>query len=83
MDPKDTTSGSVYRAYYGRTSSDKTLTEQSSMQVTAVYACIRVLAEAVASLPLHLYTEENGIKVRATNHPLYFLILFFIFFSYQ
>ena len=73
-DPKDATSGSVYRAYYGHTSSGKTVTERSSMQVTAVYACVRVLAEAVASLPLHLYKEENGSKVKATDHPLYFLL---------
>ena len=73
-DPKDATSGSVYRAYYGHTSSGKTVTERSSMQVTAVYACVRVLAEAVASLPLHLYKEEDGSKVKATDHPLYFLL---------
>ena len=73
-DPKDMTSGSVYRAYYGHTSSGKTVTERSSMQVTAVYACVRVLAEAVASLPLHLYKEEDGSKVKATDHPLYFLL---------
>ena len=73
-DPQDMTSGSVYRAYYGHTSAGKTVTERSSMQVTAVYACVRVLAEAVASLPLHLYKEEDGSKVKATDHPLYFLL---------
>ena len=30
------------------------------MQMTAVYACVRILAEAVASLPLHLYQEKAG-----------------------
>ena len=46
-DPLDSTAGSVYRAYYGHTTAGKTVTERSSMQVTAVYACVRVLAEAV------------------------------------
>jgi HK97 family phage portal protein len=73
-DPQDSTSGSVYRAYYGHTTAGKTVTERSSMQVTAVYACVRVLAEAVASLPLHLYREEDDSKVKATDHPLYFLL---------
>ena len=44
------------------------------MQMTAVYACVRILAEAVASLPLHLYQERAGTtggKERATAHPLY------------
>ena len=30
------------------------------MQMTAVYACVRILTEAVASLPLHLYQERAG-----------------------
>jgi HK97 family phage portal protein len=45
------------------------------MQVTAVYACVRVLSEAVASLPLHLYRyNDEGSKVKAIEHPLYFLL---------
>ena len=74
-DPKDATSGSVYRAYYGHTSSGKTVTERSSMQVTAVYACVRILAEAIAGLPLHLYRRgKNGSKDKAADHPLYSLL---------
>ena len=69
-DPQDMTSGSVYRAYYGHTSSGKTVTERSSMQVTAVYACVRVLAEAVASLPLHLYKEEEQGKGNGSSFVL-------------
>jgi len=45
------------------TSSGKTVTERSAMQKTAVYACVRILAEAVASLPLHLYQEKAGTTV--------------------
>ena len=45
------------------------------MQMTAVYACVRILAESVAGLPLHLYlTNENGNKEKAKNHPLYFIL---------
>lgn len=45
------------------------------MQVTAVYACVRVLSEAVASLPLHLYHyTDEGSKEKAIKHPLYFLL---------
>nr|WP_236842376.1 phage portal protein [Boudabousia tangfeifanii] len=42
--------------------------------MTAVYACVRILAEAVASLPLHLYQEREGStggSERAVGHPLY------------
>jgi HK97 family phage portal protein len=45
------------------------------MQMTAVYACVRILAEAIASLPLHLYQYgEANNKVKATDHPLYRLL---------
>ena len=42
------------------------------MMVSTVYACVRVLAESVASLPLHVYGRTNGGgKYRAVKHPLY------------
>ena len=45
------------------------------MQTTAVYACVRILAEAVAGLPLHLYRhKEDGGKEKALEHPLYYLL---------
>ena len=45
------------------------------MQLTAVYACVRILAEAIAGLPLHLYRRgKNGSKDKAADHPLYSLL---------
>ncbi len=42
------------------------------MRVSTVYACVRVLAESVASLPLHVYGRtKGGGKYRAISHPLY------------
>jgi HK97 family phage portal protein len=41
------------------------------MQITTVYACVRVLAEAVAGLPLHLYQYKKNSKEKATKHSLY------------
>ena len=72
--PKNSTSGSVYRFFYGGSTAGKLVTERSSMQVTAVYACVRVLAEAVASLPLHVYRYTGSGKEKTMNHPLYFLL---------
>ncbi len=64
--PKDRTAGSAWRFYYGQSTSNKLVTERSSMQVAAVYACVRVLSEAVAQLPLHLYRYTgDGSKERA------------------
>jgi HK97 family phage portal protein len=44
------------------------------MQHTAVYACVRVLSEAIAQLPLHVYQYTDKGKERVPQHPLYFLL---------
>ena len=73
--PQNATSGRAYRFFTGGSSSGKTVTERSAMQMTAVYSCVRILSEAVASLPLHVYRyNESGGKEKAVDHPLYFLL---------
>ena len=73
--PTNATSGSSYRFFLGGGTSGKTVTERSAMQMTAVYSCVRILAEAIAGLPLHLYTyKEDGGKEKAIDHPLYLLL---------
>lgn len=50
--------------------------EQTAMTYTAVFSCIRVLSETLASLPLYIYKKRaNGGKDKATDHPLYDLLL--------
>ena len=39
----------------------------TSMQISVVWACVRLLAETVAGLPLAFWTVENGIKKAADN----------------
>ena len=73
--PQNRTAGSSYTFYMGGTTSGKTVTERSAMQMTAVYSCVRILAEAVAGLPLHLYRyTDGGGKEKALDHPLYRLL---------
>jgi HK97 family phage portal protein len=44
----------------------------TALQSTVVLACIRVLSEAIATLPIHVYRRmESGGKVIAREHPLY------------
>lgn len=64
--------GSSHSFLFGPTSSGKQVTERSAMQMTAVYSCVRILAEAVAGLPLHVYRHgTDGGKEKAAEHPLY------------
>ena len=73
--PTNSTSGSAYRFFLGNSSAGKVVNERSAMQMTAVYACVRILSEAIAGLPLHLYKySEHGSKEKAIGHPLYFLL---------
>ncbi len=44
------------------------------MQTTAVYACVRILAETIASLPLHTYMNTESGKEKARDHPIYYLL---------
>ena len=73
--PTNKTAGSSYAFYMGGSTAGKPVTERSAMQMTAVYSCVRILAEAIAGLPLHLYRyKEDGGKEKALDHPLYLLL---------
>ena len=66
---------SGYSFFFGATNSGRPVTERSAMQMTAVYSCVRILAEAIAGLPLHVYRQSSdGAKVKALDHPLYRLL---------
>lgn len=59
---------------FGRSESGERVDEKSAMQIATVYACVRLLAESIAGLPLHLYRYTSGSgsdKERAKDHPLY------------
>lgn len=73
-DKPTNTAGSGYSFLFGRTTSGKPVNERTAMQTTAVYACVRILAETVASLPLHVYEYKDGGKELVHDHPLYYLL---------
>lgn len=70
--PKNSLLGGGHWFFFGGSSSGKAVNERSAMQMTAVYACVRVLSESIAGLPLHLfrYNREGNGKVREFQHPL-------------
>ena len=59
----------------GETPAGVDVTPDSALSYSAVFACVRVLAEDVASLPLLVYRrlQPRG-KERAPEHPLYRLL---------
>jgi len=60
--------------FFGRALSGSSVNERTAMQCTAVFACVRVISEAIASLPLQIFKGDGrGVKV-ASDHPLYYLL---------
>lgn len=60
-----------YLYLFGQSQSGAKVNPFTAMQHSAVYACVKVLAESVAQLPLHLYERTADGKKPATGHPLY------------
>ena len=60
--------------FFGSSVAGKSVTARTAIQVSAVYACVRVIAETVASLPLSLYQETEEGSQKAFKHPLYRLL---------
>ena len=73
--PTNQLNGSAISFFVGGTAAGQSVNERSAMQMSAVYACVRILSEAIAALPLHFYQyNDTGGKEKALNHPLYPLL---------
>ena len=71
--PKDSVSAAP-AFFFGMSGSGKPVNAQTAIQLSTVYACVRVISETVASLPLTVYeTTEDGSR-KALEHPLYQLL---------
>ena len=57
--------------YFGSSAAGKSVTASAAIQMSTVYACVRVIAETIASLPLHVYQNQGEGSVKALDHPLY------------
>ena len=60
--------------YFGTSGAGKAVNAQTAIQLSTVYACVRVISETVASLPLGVYEAKEDGNRKATEHPLYRLI---------
>ena len=60
--------------YFGSSGAGKSVTVSSAIQMSTVYACVRVIAETIASLPLHVYEVTGKGDMKATEHPLYHVL---------
>lgn len=72
--PKDQVS-SAPAFFYGYSASGKAVVPETSVQIPVVYACVRVIAETIASLPFGVYENvpPDGTQ-KALEHPLYHVL---------
>lgn len=49
----------------------KAVNDETAMQITVVWACVKILSESIGMLPLGVYRKEgNGNAVKDDDHPL-------------
>lgn len=72
--PQNSYDSPSYTYFFGRTHAGKRVTDRTALQHTVVYACVRVLSETIASLPLHVYKYTDKGKERVQQHPLFYLL---------
>ena len=61
----DTVADAVGRPY---------ITEEGALNLTAVWACVRILSETVGTLPMHLYRRTSKGRERQYDHPCHHLV---------
>ena len=71
--PKDSYDIPSYSYFFGRTHAGKRVNDRTAMQIIAAYACVRVLSEAIAQLPLHVNQYTDTAKKRKW-HIAYWLV---------
>lgn len=69
------TSSGFWSSFYGTDSaSGKTVSQQTALQISTVWACVRLIAETIATLPMALYDKRSGVAVVAEGNPIHELI---------
>ncbi|NPT38577.1 phage portal protein [Paraburkholderia xenovorans] len=71
--PISLTDGTFWQSFAGvESSSGESVSVESALRLSAAWACVRLLAETIATLPLNLYkTGADGTRAIAKDHPLY------------
>ncbi len=73
--PVSLTTGEFWRELGATSSSGQAVNVDKALQLSAVWACVRLLSETVSTLPLKLYRRgEDGSREAATDHPMYALL---------
>lgn len=73
--PISLTTGTFWEEWFGTSSSGKVVTADKAIQLSAVWACVRLLSESISTLPLKIYARQpDGSRKAATDHPAYSIL---------
>lgn len=73
--PISLTTGTFWEEWFGTSSSGKMVTADKAIQLSAVWACVRLLSESISTLPLKIYVRQpDGSRKAATDHPAYSIL---------
>lgn len=63
---------SFWREFLGTSWTGRRVTVDQALQLATVWACVRLISETIATLPLPLYVRNmDGSRTQAISHPLY------------
>ncbi|EOC0428102.1 phage portal protein, partial [Cronobacter sakazakii] len=70
--PISLTNGTFWQEWYGTSSSGKVVTADKAIQLSAVWACVRLLSESISTLPLKIYERQpDGSRRLAQQNQVY------------
>lgn len=69
------TSGAFWKDWFGSHNfTGQSVSVSSALQLSTVWACVRLIAETLSTLPMNVYVERAGKKTLAYNHTMYTLL---------
>ena len=67
--------GDFWRAWHSNSDSGTVVTADAALQISAVWACVRLISQTIATLPLFLYKRDaNDRRVLARDHDLFAML---------
>ncbi|MBN6366595.1 phage portal protein [Providencia rettgeri] len=73
--PISLTNGEFWQEWSGVSTSGKLVTADKAMQLSTVWACVRLLSESISTLPIKIYqSRSDGSRTLAKEHPVYRLL---------
>jgi len=67
--------GGFWSEVYPESAAGKSVTVDRAMQLSAAWACVRLLSETISTLPIKMFERRaDGTRIPATQHPLYKII---------